>query len=95
MSSTSDTIVSTLDGAIKEAREFVHLEALANELAGFACARKRCTYSSKSLLGESHLSYKYGWGAIAKADWLQEKSNQIMGRMKAGRREEDLYSSSL
>lgn len=92
VSSTSDAIMSSFDDAIKEARDFVHLEALANELAGFACARNGAPIQATHYLAKAIYLYRYGWGAIAKADWLQEKSKQVLGRLKVGRRQRPCIS---
>ena len=85
-SSTTDSIISTFDDAIKEAREFVHLEALAYELAGFACAGKGAPFQANHYFAKAIYLYRYGWGATAKADWLQEKSDQALGRTQVVRR---------
>lgn len=80
-----EVIVAAYDHAIlvmaRQKRD--HLEALANERAGFALASK-LPIDSDTYFERAMCLYKYQWGAIGKYEWLKWKVT--MDRLRSSRR---------
>jgi hypothetical protein len=57
---------------------FVHMEALSNERAAFACIRRGGDILGDAYLDRAIVLYRDGWGATAKADWLEEQRRGLL-----------------
>lgn len=71
--------------AIKVSRrkKLVHIEALANEQAGFASSRLKFYKESEAYIEKAKGLYRDEWGSIAKCEWLRSQSECMWG--KAGK----------
>lgn len=73
-------LFSTFNRAIDAmaAEEWPHMEALANELAGFAFVEKNALFEAEGYFERSLELYQTNWGAHAKYQCLREKSKQAL-----------------
>ena len=56
----------------------VNEEASLNEIAFFACARRKIVTDAQTYLQRALHIYKTEWGSLAKYAWLKETSNVIL-----------------
>ena len=64
--------------AAMDAEQLCHIEALANERAGFFQAKVGNRAEAEKHFERAMKLYKYEWGAIAKHDWLKEESVKVL-----------------
>lgn len=67
----------------------VHMEAFAHERAGFYYARHGSRSEAVDNFNRAMDLYLYEWGAIAKYEWLAEKSEKALGHLKNDTRSEE------
>jgi hypothetical protein len=79
-----ETCLTAYDETIAEMKrvEWVHMEALANERAGFYLASPHVGEFAKVeyYFNTAMQLYKSDWGAIAKYEWLREECGKILKR---------------
>lgn len=75
-----DDIASLYDTAIEDMADgkLLHLEALANERAGFVMGERGCQTEALQYFRRAMELYGNGWGAMAKYLWLQERHEQYV-----------------
>ena len=92
---TSD-VVAAYDRAIGDMAEltWVNWEGLANERVGFHLIRVGNLDQAKLYFDRAMELYRYEWGAIAKYEWLREKSEQALdSKRPGGRRSESVVGN--
>lgn len=79
-SNSGGKLTNTYNDAIRAMASggIVHLEALANERAGFAAHRYGDHRSTETYLDRAMHICKYDWGATAKFDWLTEVKDSLL-----------------
>mmetsp|Transcript_30000 Transcript_30000/g.49538 ORF Transcript_30000/g.49538 Transcript_30000/m.49538 type:complete len:1076 (-) Transcript_30000:55-3282(-) len=75
-----EAVYNTAINAMSDAG-LVQMQALANERAGFVISSYDDRFAAKTYFLRGMELYKYGWGAVAKHDWLQEKSERLLGNV--------------
>lgn len=68
---------------VSRCKKLVHIEALANEQAGFAFSRLKFYKESEAYIERAKSLYRDEWGSIAKCEWLRSQSESMWG--KAGK----------
>jgi hypothetical protein len=76
----TSTIYPKFSAAIEAmaAENWPHMEALTNELAGFAFVENNAFFEAEGFFERALELYANDWGAHAKFRWLREKSRQAM-----------------
>ena len=54
------------------------MEGLANERAGFVSAQLGCLREAQDYFNRAVDLYKYKWGCISKAEWVEEMSQDLL-----------------
>jgi len=66
---------------VMKSADLVHLEAYANERAGFYHARLENRSAAETHFNRAMELYRFEWGSIAKYEWLAEKSQKALSRL--------------
>eukprot|EP00545_Synedropsis_sp_CCMP1620_P013169 CAMPEP_0119021732 /NCGR_PEP_ID=MMETSP1176-20130426/26576_1 /TAXON_ID=265551 /ORGANISM="Synedropsis recta cf, Strain CCMP1620" /LENGTH=1129 /DNA_ID=CAMNT_0006976413 /DNA_START=58 /DNA_END=3447 /DNA_ORIENTATION=+ len=85
-SAKRDAVAAAYNGAIEVAanEDMAHLEGLANERAGFLFAKWGKRAQAERYFEEAMSVYRCKWGATAKYEWLQEKSDVALSMINDG-----------